>query len=72
MRKRIDNSIADDAPRVAKASVLDQPVFSAHEDRDIHFAHVFQFPFLSLTLSFAQNYTSLDYPVLGVVLGRTS
>jgi hypothetical protein len=53
-------------------SAIDQPVFSAYADHVIHFADVFQFPFLSLTLGFAQNYTSLVYSVLGAVLGRTS
>jgi hypothetical protein len=64
--------MVDDVLEGKVDSAIDQPVFSAYEDHVIHFADVFQFPFLTLTLGFAQNYTSLDYPVLGAVLGRTS
>ena len=64
--------MVDDSLKGKIDSAIDQAVFSAYEDHVSHFADVFQFPFLSLTLGFAQNYTSLDYPVLGAVLGRTS
>jgi hypothetical protein len=66
------DSTVDNVLEEKSGSVINQPFFSAHKDHIVHFAGVFQFPFLSLTLRFAQKYTSLDYPVLGAVLGRTS
>jgi hypothetical protein len=71
-RAKIVDAFVDDVPEENSDSAITQPAFSAHKDHIVHFADAFQFPLVSLTLPFAQNYTSLDYSVLGAVLGSRS